>query len=233
MKQNIAKKNRGRPSKGKTRLAVLRAKITVPAEHKGRFLKRKGHYEVETKTLPVSTVAEWLNVSDDTLRSIERGRPGYPFKREHAETIMHQTHASLDWLLGDGDKNKPINFLYRPYSQSDFDRAQADIKRTGYPVLRAQAEFKGGVAALATILMQACKRGEIDTFASKLTTSFRDFFAMFPKSEPFVDFGKFIDQSTTSITAPDFAPLLNEWEKQLVRIAAQRQQAKPANPTRR
>jgi len=222
MNKTIAKKIPGRPSLKKTTLAVLRTMLTVPAEHKGRFLKRKGRYEVERVTLPVATVAKWLGVKPGHVRCIERGKRGYPLTQENAEIIQQNTGVSLKWLLGK-DTKRPISFLGSRYEQIYFDRAQASVHSPIWPALRAQDEFKAGVAWLATIYFHAYKRGEIETYASKVRNAFLEILSTFPKSEAILGFGKFIDQSTVKITAPDFTPLLNEWEKQLVRIAAQKQ----------
>lgn len=227
----IEYKNNMRLSGQKTPLAKLRAmlkkEIQVPKQGK----KCAGQFETKLVRLSRDDVAGWLDCGVDNISSIESGR--VKLTEENAEIIELQTGASSKWLVGKDSSPVPISFFGSRYQQKHFDRAQAGIKRTGYPVLRAQAEFKAGVAALATILLHACKRGEIDACASKLWASFRDFFVMFPKSEPFVDFGKFIDQSIVKLETPDFKPLLDEWEKQLICIAAQRQQSKPAKPTRR
>jgi hypothetical protein len=225
--KNTLKKKPGRPSDKKTPLAVLRVMLTVPAEHKGRFLKRKGHYEVERVMLPVSTVAAWLNVKPSHVRCIERGKPGYPLTRENAEIIQQNTNVNLSWLLGRKTKN-PINILGLPYCQNDFDRRQASVQSPIWPALRAQEELKAGVAWLATIYFHAYKRGEIETYASKVRNAFREIFSTFPKDETVVGFGKFVDQTITQFGQLEFElnPLLKKWNDELNQVAGAREHAK-------
>lgn len=168
--------------------------ITVPAEHKGRFLKRKGRYEVERVTLPVATVAKWLGVKPGHVRCIERDKPGYPLTRENAEIIERNTNVNLSWLLGK-DTEKPISIFGSRYKQEDFDRAQARVNHPLFPALQAQEELKAGIAWLATIYFHAYRRGEIETYASKMKYAFREIFSSFPKGEAVLGFGKFVDQT--------------------------------------
>jgi hypothetical protein len=232
MKKPTAKKKPGRPSKLKTPLAVLRHLITVPAEHKGRFLKRKGRYEVERVTLPVSTVAKWLGVKPSHVRSIERGKllkgkPGYPLIRENAEIIEQNTGVNLSWLLGRKTKN-PINICGLPYCQNDFDRRQASVQSPIWPALRAQEELKAGIAWLATIYFHAYKRGEVETYASKMKSAFWEIFSTFPKNETVVGFGNFIDQTGTSFgqLEAELKPLVKNWAHELLQVAGAREHAR-------
>jgi hypothetical protein len=172
MKTNTAKKKPGRPSKRKTTLAVLRAMLTVPAEHKGRFLKRKGHYEVERVTLPVNTVAEWLNVSEDTVRCIERGRKGYPLTPERAEIISHQTRVSADWLLECKPKAKPLNWWSHPFTQADFDDQQIALTDNSHESKQGEVScaFVRIIPVIAGILLLASQKGKLAIYTARLHT---------------------------------------------------------------
>ncbi|HEY5504110.1 MAG TPA: hypothetical protein VIK28_03060 [Sedimentisphaerales bacterium] len=169
---NTTKKKQGRPSKRKTTLAVLRAMLTVPG-HKGRFLKKPTpHYEVKRVTLPVSTVAKWLNVSEDTVRCIERGKKGYPFTPERAEIISYQTRVSAEWLQGCKPKAKPLDWLDQPFTQAVFDDRQ--IQLTSKSSLAKQYHvsflFIKNMCFLARILLLASKRGKLESYAAHLRT---------------------------------------------------------------
>lgn len=201
--------------------------LTVPVEHKGRFLKRKGHYEVERVTLPVSTVAKWLGVKPGHVRCIERGKSGYPLTRENAEIIEQNTGVNLEWLLGK-DTKRPISILGSRYKQEDFDRRQASVQSPVWPALRAQEELKAGVAWLATIYFHAYKRGEIETYASKVRNAFREIFSTFPKNETVVGFGKFVDQTGTTFGALEaqLNPLWKNWDHELSQMVGAREHAR-------
>ncbi len=196
IKNAILKKNPGRPSDKKTTLAVLRSmlKVNKPTTI---LLKRQGQYKVERVTLPVSTVAKWLNVSDDTVRCIERGRTGYPLTEEKAEMLAYQTGASLEWIVA-GDVSKPVVKLhwvsgsrgkpygkgrYKPYTQKDFDDRRKALSRPddNGDLEHARITVAFSCAKIAAILVRGFERGKAVEYALKLNHALRSVY--FDKNE--------------------------------------------------
>jgi hypothetical protein len=195
-KNATLKKKPGRPSGQKTTLAVLRSMLRVNKTTK-IWLKRKGQYKVERVTLPVSTVAKWLNVSDDTVRCIERGRTGYPLTEAKAEMLAYQTGASREWILA-GDVSKPVVKLhwvngsrrkpygegrYKRYTQKDFDDRRKVLSRSddSGDLEHARMTVAFSCAKIAAILVRGFERGKAVEYALKLNQALRSVY--FDKDE--------------------------------------------------
>ena len=215
-----------RPSLKNTPLAALRAGIKIKTDIPERGKKRAGKF----KEVPLSQkdIAVWLDCSVHNVQSIESGRGG--LTRENTEIIVQQTGVSPEWLTGN-DTKKPLNGLGRPYTQQDFDEAQL-AARGNLPVLKAQMELAYGIGSLATILLRACKRGEIDLYAAKLKNALGSVALRFPKNDPFRDLNLTEEinfSKGTSATAHNFTPLIDKWNRELLRVVKSRitQTAKP------
>jgi hypothetical protein len=226
--KKVLKKKVGRPSDGKTTLAVLRSAIEVPAQ-RGRYLKRTGRYEIEAEKLPVKTVSSWLNVKEDSIRCIERGRPGYPLTAENAEKIAHQTGASVDWLLANEVSKPIINSLGEPFTQKDFeDRQKAILNPSPDTDLRhSRGTLASCCAKIAAILVRGAERGQPDEYAYKLNMALRSVY---------FDRGEKLDWPTRfspaygnlAIERPDFTPLFHVFEKELRSIHRKMEKPCPA-----
>jgi hypothetical protein len=193
-----------RPSLKKTPLAILRSKIKITTDGK----------KIGTlKELPLSQkdIARWLNCSIFNVQSIESGR--VRLTRENAWILMMQTGAHADWLMGK-IPGEPINFQGVSYQQKDFDRAQADKSRASTAAGKAQFEFAESVASIATILLRAFKRGEIDFYATKLRYALRQMLSQFP-NEKFVDFSNTFDSLKGTSSGHDFSPMVNKWNQEI------------------
>jgi len=224
-----------RPSKQKTPLAKLRALIRVQTGV--RTKKRTGESTKIDSPLSRQDVADWLGCGVDNISSIESGR--VELTEANAEIIMQQTGASIKWLLGLDTKPFPVHWAGHRYEQSDFDRAQKNIKDPAFPALKAQKTFAENVSLLATILLCACQRGEIDRYTSKLRGALTEIFNSFPKATPVVDFCPFIDSTEVSVAdhanplkaLQKFYPMLEKWDTELLKITiARSKSARPRRP---
>jgi hypothetical protein len=229
MKQDTLKKKPGRPSEGKTTLAVLRSKLTVP--------KRKGDWRYNGERVPLSVkdVADWLNVTPDCVRCIERGRPGYPLTEENAEIIAHQTGVSLEWLLA-GDVFKPIiNSCGEPYifepiitiikrgkqrgkliKQDDFTARQKALLHldASRDVEHARMTLAGSCAKIAAIIVRGLEDGQPVETAYKLNKALRSVFLDKCDNPVYLQY----IPATQSNGRPDFSPLLFVFESRLREI---------------
>ena len=218
------KKKIGRPSDGKTTLAILRCSIEVSVQ-RGRYLKRAGRYEIEKEKLPVKTVANWLNVKEDSIRCMERGRPGYPLTSENAERLSHQTAISVDWLLAN-DVSKPIiNSFGEPYTQKDFDdRQKAILNPNPDSDLRyARGTLASCCAKIAAILVRGAERGQPVEYAYKLNMALR---SVYLDEDEKLDWPARFNPAhgNLAVERPDFTPLFRAFENDLRAINRQKGQ---------
>jgi hypothetical protein len=194
-KKAVLKKKPGRPSVKRTALAVLRQMLTVP-KITNEWLKRKGAFKVVNGTLRVSTVAKWLDVAPDTVRCIERHRPGYRLTEEHAEKIAYQTGVSLDWLLA-GDGSEPVKQHWiagtrrnpygtgclKPFTQNDFEEHRKALSRqdANSDLQLARHTLLFSSAKIAAILARGLERGQAVEYVMKLNRALRSVY--FDKEE--------------------------------------------------
>jgi hypothetical protein len=212
------RKKPGRPSDKKTPAALLRSILSTPRQT-NRFLKRKGQYKIERVKLPVSTVANWLGVAEDTVRCIERGRPGYPLTAENAEKLAHHTGVSVDWLLAD-DVSKPmVNFKGEPYTQNDFDERQESLLHPSpdYDLSNARMTLASCCAKIAAILVHGAEHDRFDEGAYKLKRALRSVY--FEDGEK-IDWPMRFNPAFGSRAGerPDFSPLFYAFESDLRKI---------------
>jgi hypothetical protein len=224
-KMSANRKNVGAPSLKKTTLAILRHALTVPMTTKQWIKKPQPHYKVVNVTLPVSTVAKWLNVADDSVRCIERERPGYRLTEEHAEKIAYQTGVSRDWLLA-GDVSKPVVKLHwmagtrrnpygkgrlKPFTQKDFEERQKALSRqdANSDLKQACQTVAFSCAKIAAILTRGFERGKAVEYEMKLNRALRSVYfdkdekpAVWPDGfEPAADFSRAHFDITPTISA--------------------------------
>lgn len=232
-KKAVLKKKPGRPSDGKTTLAKLRHMLTEP-KITNEWLKRKGAFKVVNVTLPVSTIAKWLNVANDSVRCIERDRPGYRLTEEHAEKIAYQTGVSRDWLLA-GDVSKPVVKRHwmagtrrnpygkgrlKPFTQKDFEERQKVLSRPDAnraledDLKHARDTLAFSCDKIAAILARGIERGKADECAMKLNRALRSVY--FDKDEkPAVWPGGFEPAHDVSSGHYDITPTLRALENRV------------------
>jgi hypothetical protein len=201
----LLKREPGRPSARRTTLAILRHSIKVEKVFQRKiFRKRTGQEEMVRKikhvTLPVSVVAEWLNIPVDRVRCIERGRKGYRLTEENAEKLAYQTGVSPECLLAgngsepvklhwrEGTKKNPYGTgFFRPYTQKDFEERQRALSNSDSnralerDLEHARMTVAFSCAKIAAILARGIERGEADECAMKLNRALRSVF--FDKDE--------------------------------------------------
>jgi hypothetical protein len=182
------KKEPGRPFGRKTPLAILRHMIKVERiKEKTISLKRTGKEKTIRKvnrvTLPVSTLAKWLNIPDDRVRCIERNRPGYRLTAENATVLMLQTGVSPGWLLAN-DISKPImNWRDEPYTLRDFEERQRVLSRPDanlaleHDLAHARMTVALSSAKIAAILARGFERGKVVEYAIKINQALRSIFS--------------------------------------------------------
>jgi hypothetical protein len=177
--------------------------------------------------LYVKRVAEWLNLSDDHVRAIERGREELTF--ENADVLMRQTGISTKWLLAK-HVERPVNWCGKPYSQKDYDQQQKVLDNPGFSACEAHDELKQAIKFIAEILLQAAERDETQLYGSKLRNALWKIYSTFPKNGNHVSLYNFIDLKFTplTLTAQDFEPLLKEWQRRVERVAFKKQKKQAA-----